>query len=104
MKGISGCSFFLNQKADFWQKMVSVGVGLGVALAVLNHKNIELMKRKINMALALVFSASLFVFGQKQTVVSGIVEDEQTGEPIAFATILLANGSGAITDLDGIFP
>lgn len=55
------------------------------------------------MTIALVLSASLIVFGQKQAVVSGFVEDEQTGEPIAFATILLPNGGGTITELDGSF-
>lgn len=61
------------------------------------------MKKKITIAFALVLSVSLFAFGQKQAVVSGFVDDEQTGEPIAFATILLANGSGTITELDGSF-
>lgn len=60
------------------------------------------MKKKLTTLLSLLLLLATAVFSQKMQTITGKIMDE-TGEPLPFATVLLGNGSGAVTDFDGLF-
>ena len=49
----------------------------------------------------LFFSFSLFSFAQNQLEIKGTITDESTGETIIGASVMHAEGKGAVTDIDG---
>ncbi|MCU0345560.1 MAG: carboxypeptidase-like regulatory domain-containing protein [Saprospiraceae bacterium] len=60
------------------------------------------MKKKLTTLLSLLLLLATAVFSQKMQTITGKIMDE-TGEPLPFATVLLGNGKGTETDLDGLF-
>jgi hypothetical protein len=82
--------------------MASDGGGKSIALVVLFHKTLKLMKSKFTTVFAALQLVVLVTFAQSTNLVTGTITDEK-GEPLPFATVLLGNGESAVADFDGHF-
>ncbi|MCF8246562.1 MAG: carboxypeptidase-like regulatory domain-containing protein [Saprospiraceae bacterium] len=60
------------------------------------------MKIKITTVFVALQLVVLTAFAQSTNLITGTITDEK-GEPLPFATVLLGNGNGVVTDFDGHF-